>query len=47
MSEQLDHLTEADIQSRCNQASSERGRRYYTGGAVRERAVWKMAWKPA
>jgi hypothetical protein len=37
MSEQLDYFTEADIQARCSQASFERGRRYYTGGAVRER----------
>jgi uncharacterized Zn finger protein len=33
-----DHLTEADIQARCSQASFERGRRYYTGGAVGEQA---------
>jgi uncharacterized Zn finger protein len=37
MGEQLDHLSEADIQARCSQASFERGRRYYTGGAVRQR----------
>ena len=37
MHEGLDHLTEADIQARCSQTSFERGRGYYTGGAVRGR----------
>jgi hypothetical protein len=37
MGEGLDHLTEADIQARCSQASFERGQGYYTGGAVRGR----------
>ena len=37
MGKQLDHLTEADIEARCSETSFERGRRYYTGGAVRQR----------
>jgi hypothetical protein len=37
MGEGLDHLTEADIQARCSETSFERGRGYYTGGAVRQR----------
>ena len=38
MGKQLDHLTEADIQTRCSETSLERGRGYYKGGAVRQRA---------
>ena len=38
MGEQLDHLSEADIQARCSETSFERGRGYYKGGAVRQRA---------
>jgi hypothetical protein len=37
MGNQLDHLTEADIQARCTESSFERGWSYYTGGAVRQR----------
>jgi hypothetical protein len=37
MSDRLDHLTEADVQARCSDASFERGCRYYTGGAIRQR----------
>jgi hypothetical protein len=37
MGEQLDHLTEGDIQARCSETSFERGRGYYTGGAIRGR----------
>jgi uncharacterized Zn finger protein len=37
MGDKLDHLTQADIQARCTEASFERGRRYATGGAVRQR----------
>jgi hypothetical protein len=34
MSEELDHLTEGDIQARCSETSFERGWNYYTGDAI-------------
>lgn len=37
MSSTLDRLTKADVRARCTEASFERGRSYYTGGAVRQR----------
>jgi hypothetical protein len=37
MSEELDHLTEGDIQARCSETSFDRGWNYYTGGALRGR----------
>jgi len=37
MSGKLTELTQDDIRARCTEASFERGRSYYTGGAIRQR----------
>jgi hypothetical protein len=37
MSNELNYLSEAEIRSRCSEASFERGQRYYAGGGVQQR----------